>query len=133
MLDASKGFATSFLYEFEQDWHGHWTARADERRFEALWWNPSGTVKAEIIARENAFDRTQSSDGNNGVYKVDRVETLDRQRNVVLIGGTRTLDRRVPSVWRAVWWKQPDPMNTPTPPPLGTLSDHTPTEGDQER
>ena len=133
VLDASKGFATSFLYEFEQDWHGHWTARADERRFEALWWNLSGTVKAEIIERENAFDRTQSSDGNNGVYKVDRVETLDRQRNVVLIGGTRTLDRRAPSVWRAVWWKEPNPMNTPTAPPLETLPDHTPTEGDQER
>jgi hypothetical protein len=112
---AGTGLARSFLYEFEQEWRGHWTAHADEDTFEAVWWNQSDTVEAEVVARDNAFDRTRSTDGNNGVYRIDRVETLDPQRQVVLLGGTHSLARRMPSVWRAVWWKEPDTVHVATP------------------
>jgi len=117
VLSADTGLASSFLYEFEQDWRGHWTAQADEDTFEAVWWNQSGKVEAELIARDNAFDRTRSTDGNDGVYRIDRVETLDPQRQVVLLGGTHSLEHRMPSVWRAVWWKKPDPVKPATPQP----------------
>jgi hypothetical protein len=55
------------------------------------------------------FRRTESNDRNNGTYEVisrNRWFMLDRRRGVALIGGTRTLERGVPSVWWAIWWQQ---------------------------
>ncbi|HXY91746.1 MAG TPA: pentapeptide repeat-containing protein [Acidimicrobiia bacterium] len=114
VLARENASASSFLYEFEQDWRGHWTAGADDHTFDAEWWNHSDTIHAEIVARDHAFERRRSSDGNDGLYNIDRTETLDAQRRVVLIGGTRRLQSRVPSVWRAIWWQEPDPMKATT-------------------
>ena len=122
-LDSSNAFASSFIYEFEQDWRGHWIGGADANNFDAVWWNGSGKVQAEVVARDSAFERRRSTDGHDGVYKIDLIESLDDQRHVVLIGGTRRLENRLPSVWRVVWWQEPDPMKATTPLAVETVGD----------
>jgi Pentapeptide repeats (8 copies) len=109
----------SFIREAEQGWRGHWTEHADHvettsREFEAKWHNPSDKTKIKAtIALEGEADgrfvRTKSDDRNDGIYEPiapERWFMLDTKRSVALVGGTRTLQSRVPSVWWAIWWQQ---------------------------
>lgn len=100
--------APSFMMENEQDWHGHWLERkgAGRRKFSARWHNPAGGSERAIILLEEdgTFERTKSK--NNGTYKTTRTEMLDSVRGVALVGGTRTLESGIPSVWWAIWWDQ---------------------------
>ena len=89
----------------------HWTATGghDSRlRFAADWQTDTMRhVTAKLrLDNETQFSRSESSDGNNGVYVVTGTRLLDPLRAVYLIGGRRLLRSRVPGSWQAVWWRQ---------------------------
>jgi hypothetical protein len=118
----------SFMWETEQGWHGHWVEKGrDEqdqttkREFSAKWPKPfdkkkikkeiePSTINATIFLEgENGpFTRTDCDPNkpNDGNYEITSRTMLDGRRNVVLVGGTRTLSRGVPSVWWSIWWQQ---------------------------
>jgi hypothetical protein len=119
----------SFLYQIEQDWRGYWFGEVADRErlltrprsslFDAYWQNTSGDrVHARIIMEDHQrFQRTDSSDRNDGVYKMTRKEFVDRPRSVTLTGGVRVLASGVPSGWRAIWWERLFPEAAITVPP----------------
>jgi hypothetical protein len=102
---------SSFIYEVEHDWHGHWRGGPDASSFEARWWDSSGSgqVKASIGATRDGFERRESSDSNNGIYRLIRRELIDLNRGVLLVGGVRTLASWVPGGWRGIWWQHLGP------------------------
>jgi hypothetical protein len=116
----------SFIWEEEQGWHGHWVEKVGtkEREFSAEWPNPLYKpetepdkqkaqpllIKATIVleGEDGPFKREDRDrdNPNDGTYKITSRSMLDRRRRVVLVGGTRTLRRGVPSVWWAIWWQE---------------------------
>ena len=75
---------------------------------------------AHLALNEKTFLRTESSDKNDGEYRIGRQVILDRLRNLSAVGGTRTLSRGVSVPWFVIWWEsfaspavlQPDPTLT---------------------
>jgi hypothetical protein len=114
LLTSSQEPCSSFLYEVEQDWHGHWLGRGSPRGdFQAQWWDLSGQqVTAVITATSTGFKRSESSDANDGSYRVTRRDRLDPHRYILLVGGVRTLASHVAGRWRGVWWRQLGPRGT---------------------
>lgn len=106
LLDSEEPYS-SFIYEVEHDWQGHWRGGGSRvGDFHARWWGASNAqVRAVVSATKEGFERRASNDANDGTYQVIRSEQLDTHRDIVLIGGIRTLASRVPGGWRAVWWK----------------------------
>jgi hypothetical protein len=83
--DASKRLASDNASERAVGMAAVLGSRA-RNRFAAAWWNGSGKVEAEVVAQDSAFERKRSTDGHDGVYKIDLIESLDDQRHVVLRG-----------------------------------------------
>lgn len=97
----------SFIYELETDWRGYWRGIPDSKNLAAEWHSSSGPpVQATMTEVDSSFLRRESSDRNDGEYKVTFTYGLDRERSVQLISGIRSLPSGIPRPWRAIWWQR---------------------------
>lgn len=116
----STSAATSFIWAVEQSWFGHWVgpeSGGPVQAFSALWQTDSGrqvTAKVEFL-NERQLRRSDSSDGNDGVYDISQTRQLDALRGVTLLGGTRMLRSGIPDLWYGIWWTRiPSPATPPS-------------------
>jgi Pentapeptide repeats (8 copies) len=110
ILDFGGGGRFSVCLERELTWPGLWITRP-EGDLTAIWESQVDrrTITA-MMQREDdggSFRRYDSSDQNDGSYRIDRRIQLDHLERYQVITGRRTLCKEpdgLPREWHGIWW-----------------------------